>query len=47
LIARSVAQAALIPLAVPAMLIVFALILQRAASDLGTFAHWPFAALKK
>jgi alpha-1,2-mannosyltransferase len=47
LIARSVAQAALIPLAVPTMLIVFVLILRRAASDLGAFTHRPFAELKK
>jgi alpha-1,2-mannosyltransferase len=47
LIARALAQAALIPLAVPVMLIVFALILQRAASDLGTFTRWSSAELGK
>jgi hypothetical protein len=40
LIARPVAEHTLIPLGVPAMLLVFALVLRRAASDLGTFGQW-------
>ena len=40
LIARSVAEYALIPLGVPAMLAVFVLILRRAAADLDTVPFW-------
>jgi hypothetical protein len=42
LVARSVAEATLIPLAVPAMLAVFILILHRAAADAGAPARWLF-----
>ena len=44
LIARTVAEQTLIPLAVPAMLIVVFLILRRAAEDTGAFARWQSAA---
>ena len=40
LIARSIAEYALIPLGVPAMLAVFVLILKRAAADLDTVPFW-------
>jgi alpha-1,2-mannosyltransferase len=44
LIARSVAQATLIPLAVPAMLLAFALLLRRAMTEFGAPSLWHFAA---
>ena len=44
LIARSVAQATLIPLAVPAMLLVFGLLLRRAMAETGAMTRWRFAA---
>jgi alpha-1,2-mannosyltransferase len=44
LIARTVAEQTLIPLAVPAMLIVVFLVLRRAADDTGAFARWQSAA---
>jgi hypothetical protein len=44
LIARTFAEQTLIPLGVPAMLLVFALVLRRAADDLGTFSRWQSAA---
>jgi hypothetical protein len=44
LIARTVAEQTLIPLAVPAMLIVVFLILRRAAEGTGMFARWQSAA---
>ena len=44
LIARTVAEQALIPLGVPAMLCVFVLVLRRAADDLGLLARWQSAA---
>jgi hypothetical protein len=44
LIARTVAEQTLIPLAAPAMLIVFALVLRRAAGDIGAFGRWHSAA---
>jgi hypothetical protein len=40
LVARTVAEQTLIPLGVPAMALVFALILKRAATDLGTVPFW-------
>lgn len=40
LAARTVAEQALIPLGVPAMLFVFALVLRRAADDAGLLARW-------
>jgi len=40
LIARTVAEHTLIPLGVPAMMIVFALLMRRAASDLGLLGRW-------
>ena len=43
LIARTVAHGALIPLAVPTMLVVFVLVLWRAASDLGGSVRWQSA----
>jgi len=43
LVARSVAQWTLIPLAVPAMLTMFILILRRAAAEAGAPARWLFA----
>jgi hypothetical protein len=43
LAARSVAQLTLIPLGVPAMLVVFMLILRRAAAEAGVSAGWLFA----
>jgi hypothetical protein len=44
LIARTVAEHALIPLGVPAMLLVLALVLHRAADEAGLFARWHSAA---
>ncbi len=44
LIARTVADQTLIPLAVPAMLLVFALVLRRAIADTGAILHWQSAA---
>ncbi len=43
LIARTVAEHTLIPLGVPAMLLVLVLILRRAASDAGVFTGWQSA----
>jgi hypothetical protein len=44
LIARTIAEHTLIPLGVPAMLVTFALVLHRAADDLGVLARWRSAA---
>ena len=44
LLARSVAQATLIPLAVPVMLVAFALLLRRAMTECGAPSLWPLAA---
>jgi alpha-1,2-mannosyltransferase len=44
LIARTVAEQTLIPLAVPAMAIVFVLLLRRAAEDTGAYGRWQSAA---
>ncbi len=44
LIARTVAEQTLVPLGVPAMLLVFGLVLLRAAGDLGLLARWHSAA---
>jgi hypothetical protein len=44
LVARTVAEQTLIPLAVPAMLLVLCLVLRRAAADTGAFPHWQSAA---
>ena len=44
LIARTVAEQTLIPLAVPAMLVVLLLVLRRAAAETGAFRHWQSAA---
>ena len=44
LIARTVADQTLIPLAVPAMILVLLLILQRAAAETGAFGQWKSAA---
>ena len=44
LIARTVAEQTLIPLAVPAMIVVFMLLLRRAAADTGVLRHWQSAA---
>ena len=44
LVARTVAEQALIPLAVPAMLLVFWLVLRRAVADTGGFTRWQSAA---
>lgn len=44
LIARTVAEQTLIPLAVPAMLIVVFLVLRRTVGDTGAFARWQSAA---
>ena len=44
LVARTVAEQTLIPLAVPAMLIVFWLVLRRAIAETGAFPHWQSAA---
>jgi len=43
LIARSLPQATLIPLAVPVMLLAFAILLRRAMSDVGASRLWHFA----
>jgi hypothetical protein len=43
LIARTVAEQTLIPLAVPAMAIVFVLLLRRAVEDTGAFGRWQSA----
>jgi hypothetical protein len=43
ILARPVSQATLIPLAVPAMLVVFAWLLRRAMTQTGTTALWRFA----
>jgi hypothetical protein len=43
ILARPVSQATLIPLAVPAMLVVFAWLLRRAMTPTGTTALWRFA----
>jgi hypothetical protein len=40
LLARGLAEATLIPLGVPSMLLMFALVLRRAAADRGVFARW-------
>ena len=40
LVARTLAEWTLLPLAVPAMLLALALILRRAACDAGLFARW-------
>ncbi len=40
LIARTIAEQALVPLGVPVMLLVFALAISRAASDAGLFSRW-------
>lgn len=47
LIARTAALGALLPLTVPAALLVFFLILRRAARDAGLLPHWSFAARSK
>ena len=44
LIARNLAEQTLIPLGVPAVLLVLALVLRRAAADAGLFARWHSAA---
>ena len=44
LVARTIAEQALIPLGVPAMLLVFVLVLRRAMSDLGVLSWWHSAA---
>jgi alpha-1,2-mannosyltransferase len=44
MIARTVAEQTLVPLGVPAMLLVFALVLKRAASDAGFSTGWQSAA---
>ena len=44
LIARTVAEQTLIPLGVPAMLLVFVLVMRRAIADTGAFPHWQSAA---
>ena len=44
LIARTVAEHTLVPLGVPTMLLVFVLVLRRAASDLGALPGWHSAA---
>ena len=44
LVARTVAEQTLIPLAVPAMLLVFWLVLRRAVADTGGFTRWQSAA---
>jgi hypothetical protein len=44
LIARTVAEQTLIPLAVPAMLVVLWLVLRRATADTGAFPRWQSAA---
>jgi alpha-1,2-mannosyltransferase len=44
MIARTVAEQSLVPLGVPAMLLVFVVILKRAASDAGFVAGWQSAA---
>ena len=44
LVARTVADQTLIPLAVPAMILVLLLILQRAAAETGAFGQWKSAA---
>jgi hypothetical protein len=41
---RTVAEHVLIPLGVPVLLLVLALVLRRAAVDMGLFAHWHSAA---
>lgn len=43
LLARSIAQATLIPLGVPAMLLAFAFLLHRAMAETGASGLWPFA----
>jgi hypothetical protein len=43
ILARPVAQATLIPLAVPAMLVAFAWLLRRAMTQTGTTTLWRFA----
>src|SRR5581483_911941 len=45
LVARTVAQQTLVPLGVPLMLWVFALLMRRALSDLGILARWQAAGL--
>ena len=44
LVARTVAENAMVPLGVPVMLLVLALVLRRAAVDVGLFARWRSAA---
>jgi alpha-1,2-mannosyltransferase len=44
LVTRTVAEQTLIPLGVPAMLLVFVLVMRRAIADTGTFPHWQAAA---
>jgi alpha-1,2-mannosyltransferase len=44
LITRTVAEQTLIPLGVPAMLLVFILVMRRAITDTGAFPHWQPAA---
>jgi len=44
LVARTVADQTLIPLAVPSMILVLLLILQRAAAETGAFGQWKSAA---
>ncbi len=44
LVARSIAQATLIPLAVPLLLLLFVVLLRRAISDSGTQLNWRFSA---
>ena len=43
MIARTVAEHTLVPLGVPAMLLVFVLVLKRAASDAGFIPGWQSA----
>jgi hypothetical protein len=44
LVTRSVAEATLIPLAVPAMLVAFGFLLHRAMEETGAHLIWPFPA---
>lgn len=46
LVARTLAEHTLIPLGVPAMLLVFVVLLRRAAGDLGTFRRWQAQPIK-
>jgi alpha-1,2-mannosyltransferase len=44
MIARTIAEQTLVPLGVPAMLLVFVLVLKRAAADAGLIAGWQSSA---